>query len=116
MSAQAGHNHLTRDVKPAGQCPACDAWQQARFVDVFDEESLPPAQYLMMEVLAARHRLGETHWTFPSRHASIARELEGKGLVEWKSGITERTIRVWLTQAGKDCCLSPSYTAPASAS
>lgn len=27
---------------------------------------LPPTQYLVMEVLAARHRTGEPYWTFPS--------------------------------------------------
>ena len=76
------------------------------------EEDLPPTQYLMMEVLAARFRLGENCWTFPASQRRIADELEGKGLVHQKSGIVERTILVWLTDAGKDLALAPDYRAP----
>ena len=32
-----------------------------------DIDGLPPTQYLVMGVLAARARLGEPYWTFPSR-------------------------------------------------
>lgn len=76
------------------------------------EEDLPPTQYLMMEVLAARYRLGENYWTFPSSHRRIADELERKGLVYQKSGRVERTILVWLTDAGKAGVLSPNYQPP----
>ncbi len=24
----AGHNHVTRDIKPQGECPACDKYHQ----------------------------------------------------------------------------------------
>lgn len=77
------------------------------------EGELPPTQYLMMEVLAARYRLGENYWTFPSSHRRIADELESKGLVYQKSGRVERTILVWLTDAGKAGVLSPNYQVPA---
>jgi hypothetical protein len=30
-------------------------------------DNLPASQYLVLEVLAARYRLGEPFWTFPSR-------------------------------------------------
>jgi len=25
---RTGHNHFTRDIKPEGQCPACDQYHQ----------------------------------------------------------------------------------------
>ena len=34
-----------------------------------DTDSLPPTQYLVLDVLAARYRLGENAWTFPARDA-----------------------------------------------
>ncbi|HEY0696758.1 MAG TPA: hypothetical protein VGD43_03005, partial [Micromonospora sp.] len=56
---------------------------------VVDVDGLPPTQYLILETLAARHRLGELLWTFPSgrayRHA--ADQLADAGLVGWKSGV-----------------------------
>lgn len=79
---------------------------------VIAQESLPPTQYLMLEVLAARHRLGETCWTFPSTHTPTARALATLGLVGYKSGNVPQTIIVWLTEAGQDCCLSAQYTPP----
>ena len=68
--------------------------------DVLDIESLTPSEYLMMEVLAARHRLGEAWWTFPKDQSPTARKLEARGLVWSKSGVAQGTIRVCLTSTG----------------
>lgn len=82
--------------------------------DVLDIESLTPSEYLMMEVLAARHRLGETLWTFPKDQSPTARKLEARGLVWSKSGIAQGTIQVYLTSAGiKAWKLDQEYSTPA---
>ena len=62
---------------------------------------LTPTEDLMMEVLVARFRLGERMWTFDSNQTFIARRLEAKGMVGWKSGIVEKSILVWMTDEGK---------------
>jgi hypothetical protein len=76
-------------------------------------DDLPPTEYLMMEVLAARLRLGETHWTFPRRLRDVARSLEAKGYVSWKSGVAEGTIMVWASLDAEAMFLSPTYVPPA---
>jgi hypothetical protein len=73
---------------------------------------LPPTQLLMLEVLVARHRCGESAWTFPREHRPIAEALESRNLVWWKSGIVERTILVGLTEEGRRECLSQDYVPP----
>lgn len=59
-----------------------------------------PSEWLMLEVLAARYRLGEKAWTFPARCSALATGLEARGLVGWKNGIVEGSILVHLTPAG----------------
>jgi len=70
---------------------------------------LTPTEELMMDVLAARHRLGETLWTFSSRLTPAAKKLGARGLAHWKSGVVEKTIQVWLTEEGKKAWLSPTF-------
>lgn len=65
-----------------------------------------------MEVLAARYRLGEHLWTFPSRHKKALRSLASKGLVETLSGVTENTVQAILTERGKSSWLSDTYVPP----
>lgn len=77
-----------------------------------DELDLPPTQFLMAEVLAARYRCGEMTWTFPRSHKHIAKALEDRRLVWWKSGIVENTILVGFTDEGKKACLSADYVPP----
>lgn len=62
---------------------------------------ITPTQWLMMEVLAARLRLGENHWTFPNKLKRTAKALEGLGLVTWKGGIVQGTIMVSVTDLGR---------------
>jgi hypothetical protein len=74
---------------------------------------LPPTQSLVIEVLTARARLGENHWTFSTRHRPALEALEDRGLVMWKSGIVERTCLAWLTDPGRAEVLSYAYRTPA---
>lgn len=73
---------------------------------------LPPTQYLIMGVLAARHRLGEHLWTFPSNLAVPMRALEEQGLISVMHGITSGSIRARLTEAGIKHSLKPDYVTP----
>lgn len=77
-----------------------------------DLDNLPPTQYLILEVLAARHRLGEAHWTFPVRVAASLRDLQAVGLISVMHGITEHTLRASLTDAGREHALSEGYVSP----
>jgi hypothetical protein len=75
-------------------------------------DSLPPTQYLILDVLAARWRTGETLWTFPSRLRPAVRALAELGLVHEMHGITEGTIRARLTEVGRNTVLDDNYTPP----
>jgi hypothetical protein len=56
-----------------------------------------PTESLIIDVLVARYRLGDTLWTFESRNMPALRKLEEKDLIETISGVTEKTIRVSLS-------------------
>lgn len=76
--------------------------------------NLPPTPYLVLDVLAARYRLGEGGWTFP-RGQSFAKVLNGlarEGLIGWKSGPAGDYF-AWLTDAGRAECLLDGYQSPA---
>jgi hypothetical protein len=73
---------------------------------------LPPTQYLIMEVLAARARTGETLWTFPSNLAVPLRALEDLGLLSVMHGITSGSLRAQLTDAGREHSLKAGYFPP----
>lgn len=75
-------------------------------------DTLPPTQYLVMQVLAARHRTGEMLWTFPARLRPALDSLTARGLVATKGGVTEGTVRAWLTDAGMDAAAPAGYSAP----
>lgn len=74
---------------------------------------LTPTEDLILEVLAARYRLGENVWTFDKRHKSSLDKLQSRGLVTVMHGIVENTCRASLTEEGKAEHLSPTYKAPA---
>lgn len=79
----------------------------------YRDYNLTPTQELMMEVLLARHRLGEHWWTFTSSAANrvAASWLKRKGLVSIAGGQTARTFRVSLSEEGKDL-LDEDYVPP----
>lgn len=77
-----------------------------------DVDVLPPIQYLIVEVLAARHRSGEHMWNFPKRLRPQLRALEHLGLIGYRSGPEPRTCQAWLTDAGRAGWLLDGYVTP----
>jgi hypothetical protein len=71
-------------------------------------DDLTPTEYLVMEVLAARHRLGEATWTFPTSLRPAVTRLAQRGLVWWKRGVVEHTVLVSLTNVGRTRWLTPA--------
>lgn len=80
-----------------------------------DVDSLPPTEYLIMDALAARARLGETHWTFPSRLRAAMVSLADRDLLWWQRGPTPRTIQAFLTGEGRAAVLYENYKDPCTA-
>lgn len=79
---------------------------------VADTDELPPTQYLILEVLAARYRTGETVWTFPAKLRPQMEALERAGLIRWKSGVVYGTVLAWFTEQGQSASISPTYVSP----
>jgi hypothetical protein len=79
-----------------------------------DMDGLPPTQYLILDVLAARWRTGEHLWTFPTMPGIVraAHDLGRLGLVGVKSGVEPKTILVWLTDTSQSAVLSGDYVPP----
>lgn len=77
-----------------------------------DYSDLTEAEELFVELLIARHRLGETMWNFSMRELTVARRLRKKGYIETKAGITEGNFRAWLTDEAKDVLLAFPYVPP----
>lgn len=75
-------------------------------------DDLPPVQDLILEVLAARYRCGESYWTFPSRLKPHLRKLADAGLVTWEPTSAPKLVRVFLTDKGQDGALSVFYQLP----
>lgn len=74
--------------------------------------TLPPTQQLILEVLAARHRLGERLWPFPSRLQKAVDALNRTGLIWQTSGNVPHTVRAGLTAAGIAAVVSDGYVSP----
>jgi DNA-binding MarR family transcriptional regulator len=81
-------------------------------VTAFDSDDLPPVRALILEVLGARHRTGETLWTFQSHLRPHLSALEAAGLISVMHGIEPRTLRARLTEAGKQAALAADYLTP----
>jgi hypothetical protein len=75
-------------------------------------DDLPPTQYLIMEVLAARARLGETCWTFPTRLRAALTALQERGLLWFDSAPTPGDLRTFLTDHGRAEAMSATYQPP----
>lgn len=73
---------------------------------------LPPTQYLVLETLAARVRLGEQMWTFPAKLKPALDALRERGLIWWRWAPTPRAIQAYLTEAGKREAFSGEYSPP----
>lgn len=76
---------------------------------------LTPTQDLLLEVLIARYRLGESYWTFDSRHKKMLEALASLGLVTVMHGNVEYTVRASLTDLAVETYISDSwYVSPLS--
>lgn len=73
---------------------------------------LSPGQDLVMEVLAARHRLGESWWPFSNKLGQQLRKLEAHGLIRTMHGTVERTTRARLTDEGIAMYCDMGYVPP----
>jgi hypothetical protein len=82
---------------------------------VSDVDKLPPTQYLLLEVLAARMRLGESYWTFSDCCMPAARKLEERGLITTRSGPAPKAFEARFTDAGRAACLFRTYVSPTEA-
>lgn len=68
---------------------------------------MTPTQYLVMEVLAARWRLGFDYWTFPGDHPAYLKAIRALSLLgyigyehrdcngNWLVGLSEQGIKAW---------------------
>lgn len=73
---------------------------------------LAPTQDLILEVLAARHRLGEPHWPFERRHRKALDALTDRGLISYESDVMPGLYRARLTNQGRSEALSATYVSP----
>lgn len=83
--------------------------------DTANTADLPPTQYLVMEVLAARARTGETLWTFPSSLRHTLGALVDARLIDVLNSPAPGALRARLTDAGRKHVLKPDYVTPAAA-
>jgi hypothetical protein len=67
-------------------------------MDVLD--GLTPTEYLVLDVMVARWRLGDDSWTFPTRVGPALARLATRGYVNYKSGVVQNTLHVWFTDKG----------------
>ncbi len=73
------------------------------------EVKLTPAEDLLIEVLIARHRLGEPFWTFDYCQRPVLKRLEAKGLVTTKAAPPPH-IQARLTLTAVRAFMSNPYT------
>lgn len=73
---------------------------------------LTPTQELLLEVLGARYRTGETLWTFDSKHKRKLEQLADMGLVNVMHGMVENSCRASLTEEGMKLVIDPVYVPP----
>lgn len=74
--------------------------------------TLPPTQHLLLDLLAARTRLGEAVWTVPNTCQKAINALADRGLVTDRSAPVAGARLVWLTDAGRAEVLSGDYVPP----
>lgn len=107
---------LVLSCEPGNRLEPADCGRQkhraARRNGEVSTDALPPVQYLIMEVLAARARLGEAYWTFPKRFTRDLEALSKLGLLWFKSGVAPKTYMAFLTDAGWAAAMSERYTSP----
>lgn len=78
-----------------------------------DLPKLTAAQDQMMDLLVARHRLGEPFWPIDNALRRTANELEGKGLITIIDGNVQGTFRAALSATARRMYMDKAtYTSP----
>lgn len=70
---------------------------------------MTPTQNLIVEVLAARYRAGDSLFTFDTGTLKAAEDLATKGVINVLHGVTPKTYRASLTSDGRFAALEPGY-------
>ena len=110
---ERGIVQFTKNVTLDLSCIIGDVSAVASLNSTTDESvKLTPTEYLIVEVLAARWRLGEASWPFPKRLRFALRKLRGRGMIWFKSDIVQGQLRVGLTEIGRDVSLIDEYISP----
>lgn len=77
-----------------------------------DADQLPPVQYLILELLAARIRTGEQVWSFPDRLRPQLRKLAEAGLIGWQSSPAPGACHAWFLDPGRTLMLLDDFQTP----
>lgn len=77
-----------------------------------DADQLPPVQYLILELLAARVRTGEQVWSFPDRLRPQLRKLAEAGLIGWQSSPAPGACHAWFLDPGRTLMLLDDFQTP----
>lgn len=73
-------------------------------------DGLTPTEWLVLDLLVARRRLGANVWSFPSELRPTLRRLESSGFIGFKHGVVAGTLLAWLIDGGP----ADAWTAPTS--
>lgn len=65
-------------------------------------DDLTPTEYLVLDVLSARRRLGESLWTFPRHTRRTLRTLEAKGYIGFKESGPSGDPQAWFNEMRPD--------------
>ena len=71
------------------------------------------AQDLLLDLLVARHRLGEPFWPISTQLTRTYRDLKQKGYVEIMDGYVSGTVRLSLTKEARKELMEDSGFTPA---
>ena len=77
-----------------------------------DPDKLPPTQYLICELLAARHRTGVAWWPLPTRLRTAMTALTAAGLIEVQTLSGPGVDDARLTAAGRALFMPDDWTPP----
>lgn len=65
-------------------------------------DKFTPTEELILDLLVARHRLGEDSWPISTRLKTAVLSLEKSGYVIWRSGPMPSTLSVTLTAKAQE--------------
>src|SRR6478752_5197983 len=73
-----------------------------------------PMQKMILETLAARHRLGHIEWSIERNPTTMRMlcDLQRKGFVGWRHYTTPNAVRAWLTDDAKEYMMEADYVPP----